>query len=85
SMLGVARGRILFVGPWCAFEVPSVIRVAPHAVEVAARGADEHGGKAGGGTFALQGVENFRAGAELGKFHGREIKVGVNADGQQIP
>jgi hypothetical protein len=30
-------------------------------------------------------VENFRAGAELGKFHGREIKVGVNADGQQIP
>jgi hypothetical protein len=70
-VFGVAGDGVLFVRPRGFFEIPSVVGIAPVAVEIAARGADEDCGSTDRDSFALDGVENFRAVAEFREFHGR--------------
>lgn len=70
----VAGSAVFFVFPRRAFEVPSVVGIAPDAVEIAERRAHEYGGAAGGYAFALDGVEDFRAVAEFRELHRRKQK-----------
>lgn len=69
-VFGEARLSVAFMGPWRATEVPGVIGIAPLAVEVAARAANEDGRLSGGDAFALDAVENFRLVVEFGEFQG---------------
>ncbi len=71
----VAGQGVFFVGPWSFLEIPSVIGVAPDAVEIAAGGADEDGWDATREALALESLENFRAIAEFCKFHGRPSEI----------
>lgn len=65
------------MGPWGAFEVPGVVGITPAAVEVAAGGADESGGKPGGHALTLDGVEDFRSVVEFGELHGLKKSEGL--------
>lgn len=68
-MLCVARIGIFFVRPRRAFEVPGVIGIAPVAVEIAKRCADENRGRTGADSLTLNGVENFGTVSELRELH----------------
>ena len=71
----VAGEGIFFVRPRCFLKIPSVIGIAPNAVEIAARGADENRRNPTRKALTLEGVENFRAIAEFCKFHGRPSEI----------
>ncbi len=70
DLLGFGEFNAVLVLPGGLFPVPSVGGVAPMAVEVAEGEAEEDGGGAEGGAFALEGVENLGgASGKAGDFH----------------
>src|SRR5690606_27428925 len=81
--LPISRIGVPLVGVGAAHPIPGVVRVAPIAVQVAERGADEDGRPPDGAALALQAVEDFRLPVRHSReLHCRKVTGSAMADNQ---